>query len=923
MSRMFLVCVTMLVLWGCAVPLLPIPLVPYAPSTTVLPEQEEQPLVQATLSSGTTHSRQVLLGVRSGSVRGLALRKTEAEFLSGLPSAKLKMELSSIYIPPYKYEPAKAGSKHYFNFTVTLEFEQGLLAFLSGKGEAALGYLDKVLADERGDPALLWQASYLRVLTLLMTGRPDLAEKETARTQRHELAATGKNHGSRALRAEARYWAGDLDGASEDAVQVIRALGDWRFPSTYAIPPIDQVELARVTAAQVRSDIVLGLALMAKARYREAIPWLELANQTMNNVMFVGRHPLYGLYFQPWEEVFWARGMSLATLGTALLATDVMSERSQIMFARAREFFDALGSRSGEVLIETFKTHALIAARRPDLAEAQAAKALVLAEKGGFFDYQWRLSALRGESLIVLGRWDEAEREFRRAQNVIDLLAGTLVFDDAKVQFGIGKEAVNAGLARINLRNGDMPRLFEDLERGRARAFVSLLANRMVATGRQEAITGRIRDLDREILEERRRKNAISNRDPVDAARERRLLEKRLALILDLRRRDPDLADVLAVSAVSLESAQSMLPPDTALVYALPGQGGDPLRLLVITRREVKLKDLPVTTGVLKKRLSNFNDAIPGRNADVQRSTLQDLSDALDPHSWGSFRSVYFVPSGDFHFIPWGALDLSFPVAVLPTGGWVARASIPPAATPRAVVVGDPAFGGILPPLPGAREEAIEVSRCYGASPLLGSQATEKELRRQVGRGVDVLHLASHALYDPFYPLLSALFLTDGKYASPLTAERLFEQPLSARMVVLSACETGMGQVIEGDEMLGLVRSFYLGGASAVLSTLWPVEDVATRSFMEVFHKKARSGDFGAAWIAARDALKAKGFPPSSYGAFVLAGSLGTAAHESNTGHMPPSLSPVRFKGILVHEEAGAADVQHHPYVRRIERYLK
>jgi len=75
--------------------------------------------------------------------------------------------------------------------------------------------------------------------------------------------------------------------------------------------------------------------------------------------------------------------------------------------------------------------------------------------------------------------------------------------------------------------------------------------------------------------------------------------------------------------------------------------------------------------------------------------------------------------------------------------------------------------------------------------------------------------------------------------------------------------------------MLGLVRSFYLGGASAMLSSLWPVEDEATRGFMEVFHEKARSGDFGAAWIAAREAVKAKGFPPSSYGAFVLAGSLG------------------------------------------------
>lgn len=876
--RMVFCFLTVLVLAGCALPIIPIPLAHYAPPTTVLPGQEERPLVEAALSPGTHQSRQVLLAVRSGGVRGLAPKKSETEFLSGLPSARLKTELSSSYVPPYKYEPARAGTRHYFNFTVTPEFEQGLLAFLSGKGEAALGHLDKVLADEKGEPALLWQASHLRVLTLLMIGRPDLAEKETGRTQRYELAAMGKNHWSRSLRAEVRYWAGDLDGASEDASQVIRALGEWRFPSTYSMPPIDQVELARVTAAQARSDVVLGLVLIAKGRYKEALPWLELADQTMNNVMFVGRHPLYGLYFRPWEEVFWSRGMSLTALGTALLTIHVNSERAQTTFAHAMEYFDALGSRSGRVLIETFKTHALAAAGRPDLAEAQAGRALELAEKGGFLDYQWRLSALRGEALLALGRWDEAEQEFRRAQNVIDLLAGTLAFDDAKVQFGIGKEAVTYNLARIDLRKGDLPRLFEDLERGRARTFVSLLANRVVAAGRQEAVTSRIRTLDREILEERQRKGAISNRDPVDAGRERLLLEQRLALVRDLRRRDPDLADALAVSTVSLGSIQPLLPPETALVVALPAQGDEPLGLLVITRSETRLKKLSITAKTLKQRLAAFNAAIPGRDPDVQRSTLKGLAEALDPPSWGAVRSVYFVPSGDFHFIPWGGLDLGFPVAVLPTGGWLARSSTPPAATPHAVVVGDPAFGGVLPQLPGAREEAVEVSRCYGTSALLGGRATENELRNQVGRGVDVLHLATHALYDPVYPLQSALFLTDGRRAVPLTAEGLFERPLPARMVVLSACETGMGQVIEGDEMLGLVRSFYLGGALAALSSLWPVEDEPTQVFMEVFHEKARSGDFGAAWVAARDTVKAKGFPPSSYGAFVLAGSLGVSS---------------------------------------------
>jgi hypothetical protein len=54
---------------------------------------------------------------------------------------------------------------------------------------------------------------------------------------------------------------------------------------------------------------------------------------------------------------------------------------------------------------------------------------------------------------------------------------------------------------------------------------------------------------------------------------------------------------------------------------------------------------------------------------------------------------------------------------------------------------------------------------------------------------------------------------------------------------------------------------------------LWPVEDKATRLFMETFHKESLNGNYGFAWLRARDELKQKGYPPSSYGAFVLGGS--------------------------------------------------
>ena len=68
------------------------------------------------------------------------------------------------------------------------------------------------------------------------------------------------------------------------------------------------------------------------------------------------------------------------------------------------------------------------------------------------------------------------------------------------------------------------------------------------------------------------------------------------------------------------------------------------------------------------------------------------------------------------------------------------------------------------------------------------------------------------------------------------------------------------------------MRSFYLGGARTVVNSLWPVADRGTQIFMTRFHELARQGDYGAAWLAARDEVKRQGFPPAVYGAFNLGG---------------------------------------------------
>lgn len=913
LSILFIIAFVM-IYCGCGIPLFPIPVVKFAPATEPLPEKSEMPLVLAAFKDGKGSDPNLTLAVRSGRIRAVSRPKTDVELIASLPSSELKWELFTAYIPPYKFEPLKAGSKHYYNFIITPEFENATSLYLEGKGEEAINRIEQILQNRDNNPTLIWQSSYLKVQVLLMMGRPDLAEKETERLEILELGAMKGNHTTRALRAEVRYWAGDMEGASEDASQVIRAFGAWRFPASFSTPPLDQVELARCTTAQARANIILGLVLIAKGRHREALPWLELANQTMNNVMYTARHPVTGLYFYPPEEIFWGRGMSLVALGNALLALDPESRRAEETFTHAHEYFEAFGYRAGSVVIETFKAHALFAAGHYELAERQAKKGVELASILGLLDYTWRLEAIRGKALLELQRITEAEQALRHAQVVVDLMAGTMAADDEKVRFGVGKEGITHDLIRIDIHKGNMTTLFDDMERGRARSFVALLADRLVAEGREQVLTSKIRYIDGNIRKERQRKNALSSHRNGDADLEEALLEERQALVMRLRQQDPELADALSVSVADLQTVQKRLLPGEVMIYTLPAQSGDPIRFLIIGKNRSELKTLSVSSKTIRERLEAFervrrfkSDDLDERSLTIVKKKQRDIREitaekaALIPlqmdlalGNWGVHYIAYIVPSGEMHFIPWGALDIAYPVAVLPTGTWLLRPPLKKAFHAKACVIGDPNFGGLLPQLTGARIEASMIAERYGVKPLTGSHATEATLRESIGKGVNILHFATHALYDAHFPLQSALILSDGKKAAPLTAERLYEKPLHAKLVVLSACETGMGKVVAGNDLLGLLRSFYLGGARQTLSSLWPVEDEATRLFMEAFYENSSDGNYGRAWIAARDRLKIQGYPPSAYGAFILGGYLG----ESQYNHEPINVNPNQKQGM-------------------------
>ncbi|MFG6107272.1 CHAT domain-containing tetratricopeptide repeat protein [Leptothoe sp. EHU-05/26/07-4] len=171
---------------------------------------------------------------------------------------------------------------------------------------------------------------------------------------------------------------------------------------------------------------------------------------------------------------------------------------------------------------------------------------------------------------------------------------------------------------------------------------------------------------------------------------------------------------------------------------------------------------------------------------------------------------------------------------------------IQPASGSGAVVVGDPTMpevpGFELAPLPGAEKEAIAIAPLLNTTPLLGEAATEATVVPQLANA-RWIHLATHGLLDYAgedesitVPGAIALAAGDGQDGL-LTATEIANLSLSAELVVLSACDTGRGE-ITGDGVVGLSRSLLLAGAEQVMVSLWAVPDAPTADLMQDFYQQ-------------------------------------------------------------------------------------
>ena len=216
----------------------------------------------------------------------------------------------------------------------------------------------------------------------------------------------------------------------------------------------------------------------------------------------------------------------------------------------------------------------------------------------------------------------------------------------------------------------------------------------------------------------------------------------------------------------------------------------------------------------------------------LYQALIEPIVDHLAP-----FQNLIFTPHNALHYLPLHALFDGtsyllerFTIRYLPGSSFL---NLTPnlATTDQCLILSS---GDDLAHL---RSEVDAIATVLSQRAAVAIETTRAHYLQQAS-DARLIHIAAHGLFRDDDPLFSGIALADGT----LTTLDIFNTPLQASLVTLSACDTGRHVIGGGDELFGLMRSFLSAGAASLLLTLWRVEDEISAEIMRHFYNELLTG---------------------------------------------------------------------------------
>lgn len=488
--------------------------------------------------------------------------------------------------------------------------------------------------------------------------------------------------------------------------------------------------------------------------------------------------------------------------------------------------------------------------RRGNIADSKRALTDLMSKavRSGDNETARQASIFLGEIALAAGDKRRAKAHFKRAVEHTEGIFETVGAEQLRIAFSEDKFRPYLLLAANFIDQNELTSAFEVIEMSRARALNESMGGRAKAKKRDERIDAAANELN--WLYKRLESAAAADRDDILAKisnREKDLAAHRLRLTG--RAAGPRKAVKRVVGNGLAKRVSQVAGRQHTIIeffeiegeisaFVIDGNGISVSRGLC-TADEIShlLDELRLQFGTMR-----YGAALPAafRAESKRRSetVLARLFDALVGPLLSRVRSasIVFIPCGVLNYVPFPALFhdgdyliTNYEITVSPSAAvWITVSGRRRRKANSGLLIGiDDAT------IPQVKNEIANVKRSLMPARILFGKSATTAAFVELASQYDVLHLACHGEFRSDNPAFSYLKLADGR----LTMHDISGLDLRARLVTLSACETGISDIRNGDEIIGLSRGFLTAGASAMIVSLWNANDASTAKLMSLFYR--------------------------------------------------------------------------------------
>ena len=533
----------------------------------------------------------------------------------------------------------------------------------------------------------------------------------------------------------------------------------------------------------------------------------------------------------------------------------------------------------------------------------------------------------RGDGLSASGDSSGARELYLNALSLIEKQRATIDSDTKRIVFSGHRNSIYVKLIEIYSQENNAGEAFHLVERSKGRVFADLLESKNLQLARNEES-----NFYQSYLMKNSEMNEILSHGSISFDQIKYLEENRGIHVSSKFRTTPliEFNNLDEAKPITLDETQGLLAKPTINSDFVQYFVAPEKTIIVLAGVTPNIIEVPVGKEQLIKKISRFRELISAGSGN-QNEFLElshDLYEILiKPIAFKISKDrVIISPHGPLHYLPFqllhngekylienhtlnyipsatvlrylankspiGPLEpngeseftpTTVTIAVDDSGylpGWGTETvtgsvhETQDSAPPKSILLlGNPKLDREALNLPYSEVEIDNVATFFSESMKLSrSEASETNLKNKAS-SYDVLHFATHATFDNDKPFNSSLLLaSDGSNDGRLTVEEIYQLQLKPSLVVLSACDTGLGKYSAGDEVIGFYRAFMYAGAKSIIATLWPVSDEATSFLINEFYQSLKKNSLGESLKMAQLKTKEKYPNPANWGGFVLVG---------------------------------------------------